>query len=200
MLTAAMVGVLDNHGISHSDDIVNIITPLGMNGTAEYFIKLGLDMPLPEVKAEMLAALVPVYRDIVVEKQTVRDCLIKMRECGMHLHILTASPHAFLDPCLKRNELFELFDNVWSSDDFGTGKTDPNIYKEAAKRIGTDASSVVFLDDNINADLTAKGAGMPVIGVFDETSRESEAEMRRTLDGYVFDFAELWQLIEEGRI
>ena len=114
-----------------------------------------------------------------------------MRGKGIGLHVLTASPHPWLDPCLKRIGLFELFDNVWSCEDFGTGKTDPTIYIAAAERIGAPVSDITFLDDNINADRTAKQAGMPVIGVYDDTSRDDEAAMRELTDAYVYTFRQL---------
>ena len=195
-----MVGVLDNHGIAHGDDIVNIITPLGTKGTIEYFIKLGLDLPQSKIKEEMFSALMPVYCEVVDLKVGVRECLLKMRDAGLHLHILTASPHDWLDPCLKRIGVYDLFDNVWSCDDFHMGKTDPDIYREAAGRIGVDVSEVTFLDDNINADRTALESGMKVIGVYDDTSRTSEAEMRELLDGYVMDFGELWEMITQNAL
>jgi FMN phosphatase YigB (HAD superfamily) len=96
-----------------------------------------------------------------------------------------------LDPCLKRVGLFDLFDNVWSCEDFGTGKTNPEIYRAAALRIGSTITDITFLDDNINADRTAKTAGMPVIAVYDDTSRDDEPAMRDLCDGYIRDFFEL---------
>lgn len=193
--SACMVGVLDNHGIPYGDDIVNIITPLGTNGTIEYFQKIGLALPFDEIKKEIFAGLVPLYRDVIPEKEGVRACLEKMREAGYKLHILTASPHVYLDPCLERLGMYDLFDNVWSSDDFGTGKTDPGIYHSVAEKLGTTVSDITFLDDNINADKAAKLAGTQVIAVYDETSRDDEGKMREICDGYVYDFSELEKIV-----
>ena len=88
--------------------------------------------------------------------------LQQLKARGDCLNVLTASPHMTLDPCLKRLELFELFDNVWSCDDFSTTKADVNIYKMAAEKIGVPVEEVLFLDDNFNADKTAVEAGMKV--------------------------------------
>jgi len=57
--------------------------------------------------------------------------------------------------------------------------------------MGTPPENVIFLDDNLNADRTAKQAGMTVIGVFDETSREYIDEIKAATDGYIYSFSEL---------
>ena len=119
------------------------------------------------------------------------EALRELKKRGDSLHVLTASPHAMLDPCLKRLELYDLFDNVWSCDDFGTTKADPEIYRMAAGKIGADVGDIWFLDDNLNADKTAKKAGMLVCGVYEESSKEYVEEMKAATDAFIFDFSEL---------
>jgi FMN phosphatase YigB (HAD superfamily) len=96
-----------------------------------------------------------------------------------------------LDPCLKRLGIYDIFDNVWSCDDFKTTKANPEIYRMAAEKIGVSVEDVSFLDDNYNADKTAKSAGMRVVGVYDESSREYVEEMKALCDGYIYNFKEL---------
>ena len=104
---------------------------------------------------------------------------------------MTASPHDTLDPCLKRLGIYGIFDNVWSCNDFGTTKSDPEIYKMAAERMGVAVSDVIFLDDNLGADITAKRAGMTVYGVYDDSSAEYTEEIKAATDAYIYDFIEL---------
>jgi len=80
---------------------------------------------------------------------------------------------------------------VWSCDDFNTTKADPDIYVKAASRMGVSVDKVLFLDDNLNADKTAKKAGMKVCGVYDDSSKEYEEEMKQICDYYIYDFIEL---------
>lgn len=61
----------------------------------------------------------------------------------------------------------------------------------AAERMGVDVGEVIFLDDNLNADRTAKKAGMTVYGVYDESAKEYVDEMKAVVDKYVYDFREL---------
>ena len=124
-------------------------------------------------------------------KNNVVEVLKKLKDEGASLNVLTASPHATLDPCLKRLGIFNLFDNVWSCDDFNTTKADPNIYKMAAKELGIPVSELIFLDDNINADTTAVAAGARVFGIFDESSAAYVEEMKALTDRYIYRFEEL---------
>ena len=188
---SVMLRILDENGIPYGKDIVKIITPLGYKGTAEYYVKMGLDMPVSDIVAKMNEYARHAYENNIGAKEKVIETLKKLKESGCGLHVLTASPHTMLDPCLKRLGIFELFDNVWSCDDFNTTKANPEIYKMAAERIGAPVGEVVFLDDNYNADKTAKQAGMVVYGVYDDSSAEFEEEMRELTDRYIKNFSEL---------
>ena len=173
---SVMKRILDEHNIPYGPDLVKIITPLGYAGTARYYRQLGLDRSEEELIAMMNRYALPEYQYRIPAKDTVIDTLIQLKKQGADLNVLTASPHSMLDPCLTRLGIFELFSNVWSCDDFNTTKADPNIYKMAADRIGKPVDQILFLDDNYNADKTAKAAGMAVCGVYDDSSAEYEAE------------------------
>ena len=187
-----MLRILDEHGAKYPENIIKIITPLGFIGTAKYFIEvLGVEKTQDELIGLMHAYAIEAYTHRVPAKKHVVDVVKQLKARGDSLNVLTASPHATLDPCLKRLGIYDLFDNVWSCEDFGTSKADPAIYRMAAERIGVRVEDVLFLDDNFNADKTAKEAGMGVCAVYDDTSAEYEAEMRAVADHYIYDFSEL---------
>ena len=186
-----MKGILDDADIAYGDDLVKTATPLGYGGTADYFISLGIREKKDELVEKMHQRALYDYANTIEAKPEVMDTLTELKRRGNSLNVLTASPHEVLDVCLKRLSLYDLFDNVWSCEDFGTTKGDPEIYKSAAKRLGACAADVTFLDDNIGACKTAKAAGVRVVGVFDESSADIEAEMRAVCDAYVFKLGEL---------
>ena len=173
------------------DDIIKIITPLGYIGTAEYFMKLGLNKPKDEIIAIITSYLTEEYHNRIPAKSNVVSVLKELKSRGADLNVLTASPHVMLDACLKRLGVYDLFTNVWSCEDFATTKTDPNIYWTAAEKMGTTVDQVLFLDDNYNADKTAKSAGMKVCGVYDLSSDEYTEEIKAVADYYISDFSEL---------
>ena len=186
-----MLRILDENHIQYGDDIVKIITPLGYAGTADYFIQLGMPLSKEEIMALMHKYALDAYVNEIPAKSNVVTALKEMKARGDSLNVLTASPHPMLDPCLKRLGIYDLFDYVWSCDDFNTTKSNPEIYKMAAEKIGKPVDEIMFLDDNYNADKTAKSAGMLVCGVYDDSSKDYVEEMKTVTDYYIFDFSEL---------
>lgn len=189
--SSIMLNILDEYGVSYGDDIVRIITPLGYQGSAEYFKKMGVEAPTEELTKKMQALAALAYETKIPAKPGVIDTLRALKERGDTLAILTASPHSALDPCLKRLGIYDLFTKVWSCEDFGTTKSDPKIYEAAARELGVRVGEVIFVDDNAGAVKTAREAGMISCGIFDESSRDCIDEMRAVSDRYLFSFSEL---------
>ncbi len=188
---SVMLRILDENHISYDNELMKRITPLGFVGTARYYVELGVPMTEEEIIAQMTRYAIDEYSFNVQAKNNVIDVLQQLKARGDSLHVLTASPHVTLDPCLKRLGIYDLFENVWSCEDFKTTKADPEIYRMAAQKIGQPVENILFLDDNYNADLTAKQAGMKVCGVYDDSSKEYAEEIRSIADHYIFDFEEL---------
>lgn len=190
--SAKMLNILEKNRIAYPSDIIKQITPLGDLGTAMYFReKLGVRLSVEEMQEQMDAYALPRYRDTIVLKEGVRDYLLRLKARGSSLNVLTASPHRMLDPCLRRNGIWDLFDNIWSCDDFGTTKSDPQIYVEAVGRIGSEIGSTVFFDDNLLAVQTAARAGLRTVAVFDASGADFRTELTRIADRYIDSFSEL---------
>lgn len=188
---SVMLRILDENNVKYEDDIVKVITPLGYAGTAAYFKKMGVALSEEEMVRLMNEYAYDEYAYNIPAKDNVVSVLEKLKSMGANLNVLTASPHKVLDPCLKRIGIYDLFTNVWSCDDFSTTKADPEIYIKAAEKIGQPVENILFLDDNYNADKTAKSAGMKVCGVFDESSAEYVDDIKNIADHYIYDFARL---------
>ena len=189
---SSMLRILDENNVPYPEDIVKTITPLGLNGTAEYFLNtLGLDMTKEKLIMTMRDYLKQDYFYTIPAKAQVISTLQQLKARGASLNVLTASPHITLDACLKRLDMWSLFDNIWSCDDFNTTKADPDIYRRAAERMGQPVEKVLFLDDNYHACKTASSAGMPVCGVFDPSSEDFVSQMKDLCDYYIEVFSEL---------
>lgn len=189
---SAMLKILEENNISYDGDIIKTITPLGINGTADYYINtLGVPKTKEQLLNSMKDFMLNAYYHTIPAKENVISVLNELKKRGNSLNVLTASPHITLDACLKRLGIFDLFDNVWSCDDFHTTKADPEIYRLAANRLNKNVAEIWFFDDNLNADKTAKAAGMRVCGVYDASSADYIEEMKNATDHYIYNFSEL---------
>lgn len=197
----AMLKILDENKISYGSDIIKTITPLGVVGTAEYYINvLGVKKTKEEIIYSMKEYMYDAYCNFIPAKENVISVLKELKNRGDSLNILTASPHITLDACLKRLEIYNLFDNVWSCDDFNTTKSNPEIYLSAAKKLNKNAKDILFLDDNFNANKTAKEAGLKVCGVYDDSSKDYINEIKEIADYYIYNFSELLLLWKSNRV
>ena len=192
---SVMLRILDENNIKYQSDIIRTITPLGYAGAARYYNeKLGLEISEDIILDLMNRYAYSEYAYNIPAKRNVVETLKKLKENGADLNILTASPHSVLDVCLERLGIADVFTNIWSCDDFGTTKADPEIYRMAAEKIGQPIEKIIFLDDNYNADKTASAAGMTVCGVYDKSSEEYAEEIKSVSDYYINDFCELLEL------
>ncbi len=185
------LGILDSEGIEYDDDIINVITPLGTVGTANYIIGMGVKLTVDEILEIMKKELLHRYEHDIRTKKNVIETLLALKARGASLNVLTASPHVSLDPCLKNNGIWDLFDNVWSCEDFNMTKGECAIYEKAAEKLGVPPSLVLFADDNLHAVKTASEAGMLTCGVYDDSSKHLIAEIKEVADVYVNDMIEL---------
>lgn len=193
--TSVMLRILNENNILYAKDIIKTITPLGINGAAEYYINtLGINKSKEELIDLMKSYMLEAYYNTIPAKKNVISVLTELKNRGDSLNVLTASPHITLDACLKRLGIYDLFDNVWSCDDFNTTKANPDIYVMAAKLLNKNIEDIWFLDDNLGADMTAKTAGMNVCGVYDDSSKDYAEEIKSIADDYIYDFSELLSL------
>ncbi len=190
-----MINILEKNNIEYPSDIIKIITPLGDWGTAKYFKEvLNVKLSIDEMLIRMDEYALPKYRDEITLKNGVAQYLSMLKSRGCSLNVLTASPHKMLDPCLKRNGIYELFDNVWSCDDFNTTKSDVGIYKHAVEKIGAKKCDTVFFDDNPVAVKTASQAGLYTVGVYDESGRDFVGQLKENSDLYIESFEGMEQI------
>ena len=187
----AMIQIFKQENLPLPKDFVKIITPLGYKGTAQYAIQCGYTKDADTFVANAAEAMVPAYLYDIPLKADVYEKLRQLHCEGHSLNVLTASPHVVLDPCLKRVGVYDLFDHIWSCEDFSLTKADVLLYEKVADALQESLENCIFLDDNIGSVSTAKKAGMTAVAVYDASSDDMVAEMKAIADRYIYSFAEL---------
>ena len=128
---------------------------------AERFrIGLALDQIIQDVQQRVLdlyAKRVPVLPGAV---ETVRAL------AGRYLlGVSSSGPCPVIEDVLRHLGIREAFRAVVSSDEVARGKPAPDVYLEAAHRLGVDPRTAVAFEDSANGAAAARAAGMKVIAV-----------------------------------
>lgn len=187
-----IVGYLDELQVTYPKDIVTICMPMGYGGVAKYFHdELRVDKDIKEMELEMRQYVQYFYENEICLKEGALEYLQELKAQNCSLRVLSASPYVAVEACMQRNGIRDMFDDVWSCEQFHLKKSDVEIYGKVAEAIGTTVHDIVFLDDNIICLSTAKKAGLLTVGVYDEAGIEFADKMKETGEYYVYSLNEL---------
>lgn len=134
---------------------------------ADYMIeRLELSMSRQEVidavighMTEMYVAGVPYFPGAIE--------LVEMAAASFHTGLASGSHPALIDIVTADAPMADRFEVIVAADDVGAGKPAPDVYLEAARRLGVDPADCVCLEDSGNGILSGVAAGMKVIAVPD---------------------------------
>ena len=183
--------ILDEEGVTYGPELIKILTPLGNHKVAQYYIDhYGLKKSEEEIVERIERNLIYAYSNLIPAKAGVCEMLERLHARGDRLFVLTASPHITTDACLKKNGVFDLFEQVWSVEDYGINKSDIRLFYQLAERIGCRREEIHYFDDSLVALTNAKSAGLITYGVYDAQDEDEVAQMKRDYDFYVSSFAE----------
>ena len=177
-------------GITHIPDIIlEKIKPMTMTESAALFIeKFGLDGSPESIAKEMNALMDTHYYKDIPLKKGIKEYLNKLYHSGTTMCVASATAVSLVEACLKRLGIIEYFSFLLSCESIGAGKSKPNIYYEAAKRLGAEPSDIAVYEDALYAAQTAKKAGFYVVGVFDESAKKNFASLKEISDEIILEW------------
>ena len=123
----------------------------------------------------------------VLLKDGVSDFLKILKEKGIKMCIATASERYQVEAALKRCEIDNYFDEIFTCTEIGHGKNGPYIFRKAMEHFDGDRSNTVIFEDALHAVKTAKNDGFIVAAVFDN-SEKRQNELYNISDFYIKDF------------
>jgi phosphoglycolate phosphatase len=127
-----------------------------------------------------------------------RKLLDLCRERGIRLGICTNKPEGLSRALIESLGLSGYFNAIVGMDTIRIAKPDPRIYGETLRRMEVNGGRTVMIGDSETDVLTARAAGVPVIGVTFGYTPKPVAEFR---PDYLADsFEELWPLIERALV
>jgi HAD superfamily hydrolase (TIGR01509 family) len=95
----------------------------------------------------------------------IRELLESLRDAGVPMAIASTAPSRWVIPAAERIGLASMFTTIVSGDDVARRKPAPDVYLEAARRLGADPSSSVAIEDSGPGIAAARAAGMKTVAI-----------------------------------
>jgi HAD superfamily hydrolase (TIGR01509 family) len=139
---------------------------MGANSAAwAHTMRVRLDLTLDEatIQEAIVAAMVDRYRRAGAPEIPGATEAARRIAAGRPVAVASSAHRAVIDAALVATGLHDLFAVVVSSDEVAHGKPAPDVYLEAARRLGVPAASCLVIEDSYNGVLAGKAAGMAVV-------------------------------------
>lgn len=125
---------------------------------------LGLDEPPAEIDAEVVRRMEERYRASLPAITGAAEAVERVAN-AFPLGLASSSNRPLIDLALELLGVHGLFRATVSSEEVARGKPAPDVYFEAARRLGVEPSRAAAVEDSHNGILSAKAAGLRVIAV-----------------------------------
>jgi HAD superfamily hydrolase (TIGR01509 family) len=126
--------------------------------------KLGVPMEPAEISKEVVKRLERHYRERLPLLPHAREAVERLA-AHWPLAVASSSNRPLIDLVLDLSGLSRFFRATVSSEEVPRGKPAPDVYLEAARRLGVDPAAGAAVEDSTNGILSAAAAGLRVIAV-----------------------------------
>jgi HAD superfamily hydrolase (TIGR01509 family) len=162
---AARRQVASDHGGHWTDDATNAMIGMSSTEWSRYMHdELGVQLQPEEISEAVVSQLERLYEQhlplLPRAQETVRN-LARTWPLGL----ASSANRPIIELVLKLAALEDCFKATVSSEEVAHGKPAPDVYLEAARRLGVDPQSCAAVEDSGNGIRSAKSAGMRVIAV-----------------------------------
>ena len=188
------VGVryLNSIGIEAEPDLGTVLFTMSIQEGAAYVKEhYHLSQEPEEIEQGVLDIISNYYKKTTLLKSGAKELLEKLDKHNIPMTVASSNNKKEIEMAFERLGIAKYFDRIFTCEEVGAGKTKPDIYLRAAEYLGTRPEETVVFEDVIHAIRTAKQAGFQVVGIYDETSKDDQEEVRREADWYCREWAEL---------
>ena len=126
--------------------------------------ELGVPMTPEEVSAEVVRRVEETYRRRLPLLPGAVEAVRRIGE-RWPLGLASSSNRPIIDLVLERARIGELFEATVSSEEVGRGKPAPDVYLEAAGRLGVEPRRAAAIEDSTNGLLAARAADLAVVAI-----------------------------------
>jgi HAD superfamily hydrolase (TIGR01509 family) len=126
--------------------------------------RIGLPESPEEINAEVVDRMLERYHESLPLIDGAVEAVRRLAG-AFELGVASSSNRSLIEVVLERAGIAELFAAVVSSEEVARGKPAPDVYLEAARRLGVEPARAAAIEDSSNGIRAAHAAGMRVIAI-----------------------------------
>ena len=153
--------------------------------------RFGIETPFSALLERSSRLMEAPYRRGLPPKDGAQDYLARLRARGVKTVICTATPSRLMMIALNKANLIANLDYIYSTDMLGGSKADPAFYDGLCALIGEKKEDCVMFEDALYAMKGARGAGLGVVGITDDTNLRDREAICEVCDVVIDSFDEL---------
>jgi HAD superfamily hydrolase (TIGR01509 family) len=162
---AARRDVVAEHGGTWRDEATRDMLGMSAPEWSRYVVeRLDVDLSAEEVNRAVVEALLREYDERLPLLPGACEAVERMAG-SWPLGLASSSNRPVIDLVLDRMGVTDSFKATVSSEEVGRGKPAPDVYLEAARRLGADPRACTAIEDSENGIKSAHAAGMRVVAI-----------------------------------
>ncbi len=168
------------------------IEGMSFHETAVHFKeRFAIPWPLEEIMACWNRMAYRKYSEEIDYKPGAFAFLQKLKAQGIHTCICTSNSRELAEAVGRHRGFIPYFDEIITSGEVINGKPAPDIYLEAARRVGVAPEHCLVFEDTVAGITAGKRAGMKVCAVEDDFTAHKRQEKEFLADYYIEDYLNL---------
>lgn len=185
------IAFLSQRNLEYTEEYPRRLSVLGFAEGARYTIDTyGLSETVEEICDEWNRMGRELYRDSVELRPGAVRYIKALRDSGIPCALATTNDPEVLGS-MRHADVSELFDTCVYGVEVGRGKDHPDIFVEAANRLGADCRECLVFEDIVPAVLSARRAGMSTCGVRANDPTQDVDKMRSVADLWLEDWLDV---------
>lgn len=186
------VEFLEKRGLTLPETYQQDIEGMSFTETAVYTKELfQLSESVEELKEIWNRMAIEKYTYEVPFKPGAEAFLKYCRQQNLSLGIATSNSRELVEAVSNSLHLDNYIQEIVTSCEVKRGKPAPDVYLEAAKRLGTEPDHCLVFEDVPMGIMAGKNAGMQVCAVEDKFSSLQQEEKKRLADYYIVSYLEI---------
>lgn len=183
---------LGEMGLSVPADLQEEIEGMGFTEVAEYFKKrFQISQDVEQIKETWNILAMDAYQNQVKLKPGIRSFLTYLKSQNIRTAVASSNSWELIEAVLKSHRIDRYFDCIVTSCEVQRGKPAPDVYLEAAGRLGVKPENCLVFEDIVAGIQSGKAAGMTTCAVEDAYSLAQREEKRRRADYYIESYDEV---------